>query len=167
MKKLSEFEVFFKENYSSLFYYALRLIDDEEASRDIVADGFEYAWKNFGNEDVQNWQAYIHAYIRNKCIDYIRHVLVKEKYANFYMQYMTEEDIQDEENNERIEAIRDALRSLPPRTQLILQECYLNEKKYKEVADELEISINAVKQHIVKALKSIREKIKKKSTSND
>jgi RNA polymerase sigma-70 factor (ECF subfamily) len=59
------------------------------------------------------------------------------------------------------------LRTLTPQTQLILQECYVNRKKYKEVAEELEISTNTVKKHIVKALKTIREGIAKKSKRED
>ena len=46
-------------------------------------------------------------------------------------------------------------------TRHILEECYLHEKKYKEVAAELNISISAVRKHIVKALKAIREEFAK------
>ena len=51
------------------------------------------------------------------------------------------------------------METLAPRTRLVLQECYIHKKKYKEVAAEMEISVNAVKKHIVKALKTIREEI--------
>lgn len=167
MKDSSRFERFFKENYDPFFYYAYRLTDDEEASRDLVSDAFEYAWANFHNEEVDNWRAYIYSFLRNKSIDYLRHTLIKEKYADFVQRFTEEcDNPEEEEEDERMEAVRRILRTLPPRTQLVLQECYLQNKKYREVAEELEISVNAVKQHIVKALRTIREEIQKKYNRN-
>ena len=50
-------------------------------------------------------------------------------------------------------------------TKTILKECYYENKKYQEVADEFGISTNGVTKHIMKALRLIREEfgIKKKS----
>ena len=45
----------------------------------------------------------------------------------------------------------------------ILEECYIQRKKYQEVAEELNISVSAVRKHIVKALQVIREECAKKS----
>jgi len=43
-------------------------------------------------------------------------------------------------------------------THSILLACYVDGKKYKEVAEMMNISISTVKKHIVKALRIIREK---------
>ena len=162
MKDSAAFERFFKDNYAPLYAYAIRLTGDEEAGRDIVADAFEHAWANFKDEQVNDWHAYIYGYVRHKCADLVRHTLVKEKYVEFYMQ--CHDEIEEEaDTEERLSAIRSALDDLSPRTRLVLQECYMQKKKYKEVAEELDISINAVKQHIVKALQSIRKKVKKQT----
>jgi len=163
LNKATEFEHFFKVNYSQFYFFALHLVDDVEVSRDIVSDAFEYAWKNFQKSDVLNWKTYIYSFIRNKSVDYIRHEIVKNKYADVYLQITQEaEDNGYEDYDERVEMIRDILQTLTPQTRLVLHECYINRKKYKEVADELEISTNTVKKHIVKALKKIREEISKK-----
>ena len=55
------------------------------------------------------------------------------------------------------------METLPPKTRHVLEECYFNNKKYKEVADSLEVSTNAVKKHIVKALGLLRERCRKYS----
>ncbi len=168
MKNPAEFERFFRENYSQFYYYAYQLTDEEEASRDIVSDGFEYAWCNFQRVEVENWKSYMYSFIHNKCIDWLRHQIIKEKYAELYLSLEQETDeIQFEEADERVEAIRKILRTLPPRTQFIMQECYMQNKRYREIAEELEISLNAVKQHIVKALKIIREELKKTPYGHD
>lgn len=161
MKGPIAFERFFKENYASLYSYAFRLTGEQEISRDIVADAFEHTWKaTIQKLEVEDWHAYIHAYVQHKCVDFLRHTLVKEKYVEFYLKTNSEKD-DSESYDERLEAIQAAIETLSPRTRLVLQECYIHQKKYKEVAEELDISINAVKQHIVKALQTIRNKVKK------
>lgn len=47
-------------------------------------------------------------------------------------------------------------------TRHILEECYVRRKKYQEVADELNISVSAVRKHIVKALSVLRKEFAKK-----
>ena len=39
----------------------------------------------------------------------------------------------------------------------ILEACYIQGKKYKEVAEEMKISISTVKKHMVRALKILRD----------
>ena len=164
LRELTEFELFFKENYSKFYYFALRFVDDEEVCRDIVGDAFEYAWKFYRKKEVENWRNYIYSFLRNQCIDYLRHQMVHEKYAELYINMASEEE-QPAEVDERVIAVRRAMKELTPKTRLILEECYINKKKYKEVAADLEISESAVKKHIVQALKTIREKIVKKDVS--
>ena len=43
-----------------------------------------------------------------------------------------------------------------------MEECFINKKQYKEVAEELDISVRAVRKHRVKSLKIIREECLKK-----
>ena len=140
------------------YFFALRLINDEETSKDIVNDSFEFAWTKLDSIEVVNWKSYLLSYIRNKCVDYIRHQEVKKKYVEFYKELMWENRHQcTTPYDERIYRIRKVMESFSPQTKLVFEECYLREKKYKEVADELGISINAVKKHIVKGLKILRE----------
>lgn len=47
MNKREVFGHFFKSYYGRLYYYALQLLKDEEASRDIVSGVFAHVWENF------------------------------------------------------------------------------------------------------------------------
>ena len=99
----------------------------------------------------------------NLCIDYIRHLQVHEQYAQFCLSMTSEETdsdfLEEEENQQRL---RKVIRILTPRTRHILEECYIRKKKYQEVADELEISVSAVRKHIMKALQAMRDEFAKK-----
>ena len=88
MEKEKKFEAFFKENYAPFYFFALQLINDEEMSKDIVNDSFELAWTKIDSIEIVNWKSYLLSYIRNKCVDYIRHQEVKRKYAEFYLKLL-------------------------------------------------------------------------------
>ena len=61
---------------------------------------------------------------------------------------------------DKIQAIMGSLDELTPRTRQILKLCYVERKKYREVAVELQISESAVKKHIMQALSYMRQKFR-------
>ena len=147
MEDFADFDFFFKEYYVSLYSYAHSLINNWEVSRDIASDAFEYIWKNFDRIEKATAKSYLFIYVRNRAIDYLRHQDIHYAYAEFSQKlYENYTEVED---------------GMTPHTRLILEERYLHEKKYKEVAAELNISISAVRKHIVKALKAIREEFAK------
>ena len=152
------FEQIYKENYARLYYYAFRFITDEDTCKDIVNDVFEKAWQNLGKLNPETAGAYLYAQVRNRCIDYLRHQQVEEQYADFY-RAITEEDMDTspDEREERLQRIEAFIEQLKDPTKTILKECYYENKKYQEVAEDFGISTSGVKKHIMKALKMLRE----------
>ncbi|MGM9701628.1 MAG: sigma-70 family RNA polymerase sigma factor [Prevotella sp.] len=158
MSKEIDFERFYKENYKALFLQAYYIIGDEEACRDLVADCFEYSWTHFGDMPLHNWVAYIRQMLKNRCIDYIRKVEVKEKYLEFYKIVA---DVADEGvTDDRLQKIYAVVDKMKPPTGTILKEVFFRKKRYKEVAVAMNISTSTVKKHIIKALKEIRSAVK-------
>lgn len=129
MRETASFEQFFRKNYEHFFFFALRFLGSEEDSRDIVDDAMEYVWVNYQDSSVDNWFRYTISFIRNKCIDKLRHDMVRRRYADFY-KYVEEhkEEMSFEEDDERITLIEEAIALLPERTRYVLTECYVNKK---------------------------------------
>jgi RNA polymerase sigma-70 factor (ECF subfamily) len=103
--------------------------------------------------------------VRNKCIDYLRHQQRHLQYIDFCLNitkdYAEDKDIVEmEQRQKQIDA---TINQLQPPTRDIFLACYVEQKKYKEVAAERGISVATVRKHIVKALRIIREynKLKK------
>lgn len=164
LDKETEFEAFFKENYTRFYYFALQMVDDKEVCKDIVGDAFEQTWTMLHQTKQPNMSSYMYSLIRNKCVDYIRHETAKSRYADFCM-HMYSENSEDESYDEtelQIAQMYRMLEEFTPKTRQILEMCYFQKKKYSEVAEELNISISAVRKHIVNALKAFRQKISKK-----
>ena len=84
----------------------------------------------------------------------------------FCLKQAEEEGPEEEEaawdTDYRIVCVRELMRTMHPTTRYVLEACYLDRKKYKEVAGELGISMSMVKKHLSKALRLIRERLLKK-----
>lgn len=157
-KYVNEFEKLFKDNYSSLYFYVLNIIKDKEDAKDIVSNVFEYVWNN--NEILKTPQSLLsllYTVARTKCIDYIRH----QNAINRYHEYILLENIYQKDNNdlereEQLTKIVTIIEAFPNQTKLVVKKCFLEGKKYKEVAEEMGISVNTVKTHVMKAFRILR-----------
>ena len=157
------FEALFKENYSKAYYLALRILHDDEASKDVVSDAFELVWRRLKKEKVDNLSSYLMTAVKNACMDYIRKQNIRSKYVLTSLQTAKTISVNPEYwdvREEKIQAIMDSLEELTPRTQQIVRLCYVERKKYREVAQELNISESAVKKHIMQALSYMRQKFR-------
>ena len=52
-----------------------------------------------------------------------------------------------------------AIDQLAPQTSVVFKKCFIERKKYREVSEELNISVNTVKWHIVKGLGELRNRL--------
>lgn len=167
-KKYTEFEELFRSSYKRLYFYALNLIEDKEAVADIVSDAFEYLWKQY--EQIQNTGtpplAALYTFVHSRCIDHLRRCDIRSRYETYVTLFSEHSDDKDywEERHERISQIMALIRRLPPKTRQAFTSCFLYKKSYKETGEEMGVSVNTVKTHIVKALAFIRERIGVKST---
>lgn len=151
------FENLFREYYSRLYYFAYDYTEDMEVSKDIVSDVFTSIWNNRENIENDKVVGYLFISVRNQSLNYIKRQRKADDYVNFCSQVATEEG--DEDLNlidERIAEMTSEIEKMPSRTKYILEECYFHHKKYKEVAEVLEISTDGVKKHIIKALSILR-----------
>ena len=163
--KYSYFETLFRENYSRLYVYVLNLINDADHAEDIVEDVFAQVWEKFDSmvKEDRPLSPLLYALARNSSIDYLRHCEVKNKYAGSVqldveiLTGMPEED--EAEHQDRVDAVMRSIQALPPQARKVFRMCFLDGKKYKEVGDELGISVNTVKTYIIRSLSFIRNAV--------
>nr|WP_296024774.1 sigma-70 family RNA polymerase sigma factor [uncultured Prevotella sp.] len=159
----ASFEQLFRDNYGKAYYLALRILHDDEASKDVVADAFELVWRRLQDSDVDKLSSYLLTAVKNVCLDYIRKQNIRNRYVLASVQAVGKQSFNPEEvdlHEEKIQTIMRSLDELTPRTQQIVTMCYVQRKKYREVAEELGISESAVKKHIMQALSYMRQKFK-------
>lgn len=145
--------------YMPLCIYSVQITDSLEVSKDLVQELFISFWERKAYLIVGiNLHAYLFNAIRNASLNYIK----KERpYALGDIEeilFSDEEEYSEDEINKRRRKLYSALRDLSPQEYKVLYAVVIENKRYKEVAEELEISINSVKTYLARALKYLRSK---------
>lgn len=166
----------FTEIYTTYFPRMLRfarvyLINREEAEN-VVQDIFVNLWENrMLLEELRSPQAFLFTLVKRRCIDYLRKkltVLYKdvsldevENHELQYKLYSLEAFDENKSLNEDIERLlRDAIARLPEKCRRIFIESKINNKRNYEIADEMGLSVQTVKNQIMIAVRKLREELK-------
>lgn len=152
-----ELDELFRSSYQSLYRHAYSLLNDGEDSRDIVSEVFV---KIIETQDSGKANAgYLMAMVHNKALDVLRSRKVedeaRQKILQDYQAFMPSDSNKEERLREILHFVET---ELTPQTQRILRMCYDEKKSYRQVGEELDISIQAVNKHISQALRKLREK---------
>ena len=157
-KKL--FEQLFKKHFVHLSNYAQQYVHDFNSAQDITQKVFINLWENREKIDPQrSIQSYLFTSVRNRCLNHIRdhkkyrsHVLDLDIY-DFEMGAEEENEMDVADLKNKIDV---ALSELPEKCKLVFEMSRYKNMKYKDIAEELNISVKTVEAHISKALKSLR-----------
>ena len=159
--KEKQFKALFEKYYTKLYYSSLAIVRDEDDARDIVNDVFAHIWEKHDSfEDTVN-SMYLYTSIRHRSLDHLKKKKVRDNYANNYMKNNDEGFLYDDEEEERIRQIQKVIDRMPEKTKYVLDQCYMEGKRYMEVASDIGISRDGVRKHIVKALRLLRETFSK------
>ncbi len=166
------FDSIYVNNFSRLFLFAKEYVLFDEEAENIVQDIFLMLWekKDILRVDV-SLTAYLFTLVKNKCIDFLRHRMVEQIYSeNIQQEYNEELNVKlfalesfdhNFSSEEQIEILlRNAIDKLPERCRLIFIKSRIEGKKYKEIAEELNLSVNTVEGQISIELKKLREELK-------
>lgn len=153
-------ELLFKKYYKLLIVSAFYILKDEMEAEDMVQAFFVDFWerKLFNNIN-SSLKAYLTTAIRNRCLKAIEKETQRQKKLADY-QY-TVSEIEEEQEATRCEINVDEIMAdlSVQRFQAVTLVHYQN-KKYKEAAYEMGISINSLKTHLKLAIKTMRDGIK-------
>jgi RNA polymerase sigma-70 factor (ECF subfamily) len=167
-----KFEKIYIAYYSKFKRFAKEYVIREEDAENIVQDLFLELWENkYFLIPQQNLFSFLFTSLKNKCIDYIRHIntanKVTEQIQADYVRLLKIKfdalEILNEENISQLDVekvIQDALNQLPDRCRQIFILNKIEKKKQSEIAKELNISINTVESQMAVAYKKLRVLLK-------
>jgi RNA polymerase sigma-70 factor (ECF subfamily) len=146
--------------------FAAHVIKDNEISQDIVMEVFEKVWENRDKIENINIQAYLYKLVRNRCIDFIKHLKVVH-----HQMREVQDSIQYEEmyridfvGNQPYILIEEELKakieknilSLPDHCREVFILSRVDGLKNREIAEKLNINIKNVERHLHRAFLSFR-----------
>ena len=158
--------------YPKLVRFAKEFVVLEEDAENITQDVFTDLWERRDAIDhIENVNAYLFRLVRNRCLDYLKHKVFEQKYAenvqasfeielNLKLQSLDRFDVSDiSEGNEMERLVRDAINSLPKRCRDIFLLSRMKGLKSREISEKLGISVNTVECQMGIALKKLRVKL--------
>ena len=153
------FRLLFDAYHLKLCIYVVQLTDSFEMAEDIVQDFFIYFWeKKYYLKVNQNLRYYLYLSVRNAAINALQknNMMSMEELSGLDLG-IPEETIDVEEQEERSKFLKERLQKLSPQELQVVKAVIMENKKYKDAAEELHISINTLKTYLTRALKQLRK----------
>jgi RNA polymerase sigma-70 factor (family 1) len=158
------FELMFNTYYQSLCNYACSMLKDIDEAEEVVQNTFFNIWNK--REVLQistSFKSYVYRAVQNDCLNKIKHGKVRSVYAADYKSSMSNgyaDSAQVLDAKELGKQINEALDSLPEQCGIVFKLSRFENLKYSEIAEQLEISVKTVENHMGKALKLMRSQLK-------
>ncbi|MEQ2977406.1 RNA polymerase sigma-70 factor [Butyricimonas faecihominis] len=154
------FEDLFELHFTKLMGFVFNYVRDEEVAKDIVHDAFLTLWSNRKRlNPVYPVKSYLFTLAQNCALNYLRHLRVVTGNEQTVTELLEAANEELDDYEKRLVRLEEKLAQLPEKQREVLVKCVVEGKKYKEVAEELDITVNTVKTHITRALKFLRDEL--------
>ena len=158
----STFKALFNGLYKDLVLYANGYLFDKAESEDVVQEVFVQLWEMGECMEIKtSLKAYVYRMVRNKSLNLLRSKKITDnsRFLEIGLLVVDEDstpqiDIQDGKQLVLNKALQ-VVDALPDKMQEIFKLKFLHNYKYKEIAEELEISVNTVKIQLKRAKQKI------------
>lgn len=165
MSSFDRFEQEVRDHQDQVYGFACSLVRDEVVAQDITQEVFLTLWEHHGEVDANRVLPWLMRVTRNACIDQLRRRQTRHRTMTVdtdTLIYAESERPLPDTNAEVAdfeEHLDDALDEIdePYRSVVILRE--LQELKYKEIAEVLEMPLNTVKVYLHRGRKKLRTQL--------
>jgi len=154
------FTFLYRKYKEKIYNHAASLTSSAAHAEDITQDVFLNLWRYRDRwAEIENMQAYLFFCTRNKTMDYFQRAKLEkenlQQVRELPVLYDSPEIKMEIKEAERM--YEEAVRRLPGQQQKVYTLRRLHGWKRKEIARELNLSDNTVKQHMQSAIRSVRE----------
>lgn len=157
----SAYAYLFSEYYTWLCNYVFKLTNDKIVAEDLVQEVFINLWKKREKIEIKSSiKSYLFKSCHNQFLQYVRKEKIRTDFLNSIRQdvlFTSYEKESQEIYENKIEKLNSLIGELPPRCKQVFVLSKIHNKKYKEIAKELNISIKTVENHISKAYNFLRK----------
>jgi RNA polymerase sigma-70 factor, ECF subfamily len=143
-----------------VFRFCLHFVKDKDIANDIAHDVFVglYEAKEKIRTDL-SFRSYLYAIVKNKISDFYRKASQEESLREKIWEQIQQKQSETEDilvNAEYNDHLQKALDSLSPQKKLIFELSRNEQKTYQEIADNLGLSKNTVRNHIAETTKYLK-----------
>ncbi|GAA4312486.1 RNA polymerase sigma-70 factor [Mucilaginibacter gynuensis] len=157
------FTVLYDRYAADVMGMLLKILKSEALAQDVMQEVFLKIWNQRSRlQHVKVFKAYLFITARNHALNSLKTAIRSQTAIGEIIQAaVSERNTTDDEllSKEYLQFIEQVLDRLPSRSREIFAMCRTQEKSYAEVAEELGISRNAVKNHMVYSMKVLRSAV--------
>lgn len=154
------FETVYKQYSKDLRRFIFFKTQDLDKAEDILQETFIKLWDNCSKVDYNSVKSYLYTVATNTFLNTIKHDKVVKKHHETLVSHTTNESpefIMLE--NEFMDKLQRTIDSLPEKQKEVFLLNRIENKKYKEIAEQLGVSVKAVEKRMHLALVVMREQI--------
>lgn len=161
---IKAFETIFRKYYSPLVYYSHSITGRSDVAEDILQDLFYTLWKERERIEVfSSLKNYLYGAVRNRSLQFCERRKLDDNYRATLDNSPEVSELKNSEESlefrELEEIIIKSLEKMPQRRVEIFRLHRFKNKKYREIAESLSLSVKTVEAEMTKALKTIRKEI--------
>ena len=162
---MTAFDVVYRKYNRRVFQFAISILKKQEDAEEIVQEVFFKVWEKRDTlSEHLSFKSFLFTITYNTSITLIRKKIKESRYVEYLHKIQVQPDMDgpgtDIEYKELKKKVEETIDKLPKRQ----REIYLLSREeglsYREIASQLGISVNTVENHMVKALRFLRENLR-------
>ncbi|QIP14934.1 RNA polymerase sigma-70 factor [Spirosoma aureum] len=163
------FELLFRQYYTPLCSHAVRFVYSRQLAEDLVSEVFYQFYRSEAYRKIHSsYISYLFTAVRNEAYTHLRKEFgktdsIESATENHLPSNQPQPDSEVHFNNLFL-AVNEAISQLPVQCRRVFLMSRFENKKYDEIAAELQISPRTVEVHISKALKHLRQTLREEWT---
>jgi len=151
----------FLEYYRPLTAFAFKFIRCKDEAKDVVQSVFiKLLGKSNAIKISRSAKAYLYKAVTNECLNVIKRKRRRSNLEDAFAAGISEMVIEAIEETEQELKVFNAINSLPPKCRQVFILSHLEDRKNREIADQLNISLRTVETHISNALRTLRASLR-------
>ncbi len=157
--ELNAFETLFREYNSEVYRWIVRIIRDPAAAEDLTLETFWKIYKARARFDPRrSFGAWARRIATNLALDYVKAARSKFMPLEIPLSGLMADPVRQKEIRRQVEQ---ALNLLPVKLRVTAILALVEEEPYEQIAEALGISIGSVKSRVFRAVRKLREELKR------
>lgn len=151
--------------YADLCRYCLRIVNNASDAEEIVQEVIINIWERRDSLNIISFKSYLYTAVKFRAINLLKSQIKKADLFTENFEDIVSEDpgiVSEMEHSELLIALQNAIENLPLKCKTVYSLSRNAGLSYKEIAQELDISVKTVENHMAVALKRIRDSFKSK-----
>lgn len=155
--EITAFEELVRRYEQRLVAFVFHIIENLQDAEDIVSEVLFKVYKTIDRVDIQRkFSSYVYQIAKNDAISYLRGKKYEISLEELEVIDSDESVYEKLAKSEDAEMVKQAIRKLEKKYQLVIKLYYFEELSYEEIGKKLALPVNTVRTHLRRAKESLR-----------